>query len=54
MPVRIDLSAVQFGEKEKPLAEAAGFTLSTFRYDSGIAAMRVRNRRGEIDRKSVV
>ncbi|MBK8769788.1 MAG: DUF4432 family protein [Rhizobiales bacterium] len=48
MPVRIDLSAVQFGEKEKPLAEAAGFTLSTFRYDSGIAAMRVRNRRGEI------
>jgi hypothetical protein len=48
MPVRIDLSAVHFGEKERPLAEAAGFSLSTFRYDSGIAALRVRNRRGEI------
>ncbi len=48
MPVRIDLAAVQFGEKERPLAEAAGFSLSTFRYDSGIAALRVRNRRGEI------
>lgn len=48
MPVRIDLASVQFGEKEKPLAEAAGFSLSTFRYDSGIAALRVRNRRGEI------
>ncbi|MBL8790015.1 MAG: DUF4432 family protein [Rhizobiales bacterium] len=48
MPVRIDLASVQFGEKERPLAEAAGFTLSTFRYDSGIAALRVRNRRGEI------
>jgi hypothetical protein len=48
MPVRIDLSAVHFGEKERPLAETAGFSLSTFRYDSGIAALRVRNRRGEI------
>lgn len=48
MPVRIDLASVHFGEKERPLAEAAGFTLSTFRYDSGIAALRVRNRRGEI------
>ncbi len=48
MPVRIDLASVQFGEKERPLADAAGFSLSTFRYDSGIAALRVRNRRGEI------
>jgi Domain of unknown function (DUF4432) len=48
MSVRIDLSSVHFGEKERPLAEAAGFSLSTFRYDSGIAALRVRNRRGEI------
>jgi len=48
MSVRIDLASVNFGEKERPLAEAAGFSLSTFRYDSGIAALRVRNRRGEI------
>jgi hypothetical protein len=48
MSVRIDLSAVNFGEKERPLAEAGGFRLSTFRYDSGVAALRVQNRRGEI------
>ena len=39
MAVRIDLASVNFGEKERPLAEAAGFSLSTFRYDSGIAAL---------------
>ncbi|MFO1032626.1 MAG: DUF4432 family protein [Hyphomicrobiales bacterium] len=48
MSVRIDLATVIFGEKERPLAEAAGFRLSTFRYDSGVAALRVQNKRGEI------
>jgi Domain of unknown function (DUF4432) len=48
MRVRIDLAAVSFGEKERCLAEAKGFRLSTFRYDSGVAALRVQNRRGEI------
>jgi hypothetical protein len=46
--IRIDLRAVSFGEKERPLAEGGGFALSTFRYESGIAALRVKNRRGEI------
>ena len=48
MSVRIDLSSLHFGEAEKPLAEAAGFQISTFRYASGVAALRVKNRRGEI------
>lgn len=48
MPVRLDLASVQFSEKEKPLAEMAGFRISTFKYDSGIAALRVQNKRGEI------
>jgi len=48
MPVRIDLASVHFGEKERVLAEAQGFSISTFRYDSGIAALRIKNRRGEI------
>ena len=48
MAIRIDLASVQFGEKERPVAEGAGFTVSAFRYDSGIAALRVKNRRGEI------
>jgi hypothetical protein len=39
---------VQFGEKERLLAQGGGFEISTFRYDSGIAALRVKNTRGEI------
>jgi hypothetical protein len=48
MTIRIDLQSVQFGEKERKLVEGAGFTVSAFRYDSGIAAVRIKNRRGEI------
>ena len=48
MPIRIDLSSVHFGEKERLLAEGGGFAVSAFRYDSGIAALRVKNKRGEI------
>ncbi len=48
MAIRIDLSSVRFGEKERLLAEGAGFTVTTFKYDSGIAALRVKNKRGEI------
>ncbi len=48
MTIRIDLQSVHFGEKERHVAEGAGFTVSAFRYDSGIAALRVKNRRGEI------
>ncbi len=48
MPVRIDLSSVHFGEKERVLADASGFRISAFRYDSGIAALRVKSNRGEM------
>ena len=48
MTVRIDLARAMFGERERPLASMGGFSLSTFRFDSGIEALRVRNRRGEI------
>ena len=48
MAVRLDIATVHFGEKERPLAAVAGFEISTFRYDSGVAALRVKNARGEI------
>jgi hypothetical protein len=46
--VRVDLQSVHFGEKERPLAEGGGFAITTYRYESGIAALKVKNRRGEI------
>jgi hypothetical protein len=48
MSVRIELTRAMFGDKERPLASMDGIALSTFRFDSGIEALRVRNRRGEI------
>jgi hypothetical protein len=48
MSVRVDLGTVRFGEKERLLAEGGGFSVSAFKYDSGIAAVRVKSRRGEI------
>jgi hypothetical protein len=47
LPVRIELERRFFGEKERPLAEGAGLSVSAFRYDNGIEALRLRNRRGE-------
>jgi Domain of unknown function (DUF4432) len=47
MSIRIDLQRRMFGEKERPVAEGAGLSITTFRYDSGIEALRLRNRRGE-------
>ncbi len=37
-----------FGEAERPIAEAHGMTASLFRYDSGIEAVRLSNRRGHL------
>jgi hypothetical protein len=37
-----------FGEKERVLVEHGELTASTFRFDSGVAAIRMRNARGEI------
>lgn len=48
MPTRIDLASMHFGEKEKRLPEVGGFVISTFKYATGVAALRVANKRGEI------
>jgi len=48
MTVRIDLYDTMFGEKERPLCQIGEFAVSTFRYDSGIAGLRIRNARGQI------
>jgi hypothetical protein len=48
MSIRIELASVHFGEKERLLTSGAGFEVSAYRYDSGIAALRVKNKRGEI------
>lgn len=44
----INLNAVTFGPGEIIIAEAGGMTASVFRYASGVAALRIRNRVGEI------
>lgn len=48
MSVRIELYQSSFGDSEKPLCEAGEFSVSGFRYDSGVAALRIANARGEI------
>ena len=48
MAVRIELYPSSFEHAERRLVEIGEFTVSTFRYASGIAAMRVSNARGEI------
>ncbi len=47
MGIRIELQRRWFGEKERLVAEGGGLAVSAFRYDSGIEALRLRNRRGE-------
>lgn len=46
--MRIELYDTMFGEGEKPLCQTGELSVSTFRYDSGVAAVRIRNSRGEI------
>ena len=48
MPTKIDLYGEMFGEKERSLCQSGEFSASTFRFDSGVAALRVTNARGEI------
>lgn len=48
MPVRIDLTSVRFGEKERVITDGGGFRVSAFCYDTGVAALRVKSRRGEM------
>jgi hypothetical protein len=44
---RVHLHPLQFGEKERPIVESGELTAAGFRYDSGVAALRLRNSRGE-------
>lgn len=48
MPARIDLYRSSFDDRERQIARMGAFTVSGFRYDSGIEALRIRNARGEI------
>ena len=48
MAVRIDLHRSSFESRERRLLETGELTVSAFRYDSGIEALRVCNARGEI------
>ena len=48
MTIRIDLRPAMFGEREHVLATAPGFECSTFRFDSGVEGLRLRNERGHI------
>ena len=44
----IHLAPQFFSEKERPLIEAGPFAVSTFLYDTGVAALRMRNEQGEL------
>lgn len=48
MTIRIELYAQTFSERERTLCEWDEFSVSSFRFDSGVAALRVTNARGEI------
>ena len=48
MSARIDLHRSSFDDRERPFCEMGEFRISTFRYASGIEALRVKNARGEI------
>ena len=46
--MRIELYDQMFNEKERILCQFDAFSITTFRYESGVAALRVINARGEI------
>lgn len=48
MSIRIELSKSSFADKERLFCAMGGISVSTFRYNSGIEALRVKNARGEI------
>lgn len=48
MTVRIELRDTMFGEMEQPLVEMGGFRVSTFRYSTGVAAVKLANGRGHL------
>ena len=48
MSLKFELHQAMFGEKERRLCRMGEFAVSSFRYDSGIKALRIKNARGEI------
>ena len=48
MTARIELSRSSFDFQERPFCQVGEFSVSTFKYASGIEALRVKNSRGEI------
>jgi hypothetical protein len=48
MPARFEFQSANFGTNKKTLAEGFGFRVSTFRFNSGVAALQVESIRGEI------
>ena len=48
MSARIELPPSSFDFQERPFCQMGEFSISTFKYASGIAALRVKNSRGEI------
>jgi hypothetical protein len=48
MTVRLEIARNLFTDKERPLCSMNDISVSAFRYDSGIEALRLSNRRGEI------
>ncbi len=48
MQVKFPLNAESFGTAERMIAETDGMAASTFLYPTGVAALRIRNRVGEI------
>ena len=48
MSIRIELTKSNFEDKERLLCTMGAISIFTFRYDSGIEALRVKNARGEI------
>lgn len=48
MSARIELHKTLFADKEKALCQSGEFTVSAFCFDSGVAALRIKNSRGEI------
>jgi hypothetical protein len=49
MSIRIELTRAMFAEREIALGTMGEFRVSTFRYSSGIEALRLANKRGYID-----
>ena len=46
--IKLTLHKSFFSEKEKPLLEAGAFSVSSFLYSTGVAALLVKNKKGEL------